>query len=266
MKAQILKVWSTNSTNWAHIFDPMPNLLPHFRGASISLSPKTDKLIAKSGEKHKFWYLESQTAQIKHKFLAPFPTLKFNRREQHYFVSPQTCFWDSGWRMKAQILKVWITKKHKLSTNFWHYAQPPTSLWEASISSAPKTDKLIPKSGEKQKFWDFEAQIAQIEPPTLDPYSILGGGWWNGAEEPLVSSGLHWPSTSLSDVWMKVLQYLGLVGGRRRFNRESSRAYHSSNVNIWREILRKNPRIFPQIFLRYKNFFTILFFNRFFSM
>ncbi len=50
----------------------MPNLLPHFDGgASISLAPKTDNLIAKSGEKHKFWDFEEQTAQIEHTFFDP---------------------------------------------------------------------------------------------------------------------------------------------------------------------------------------------------
>ncbi len=51
------------------MFYPMPNLLPHFGGrASISLAPKTDKLIAKSREKHKFWDFDARIAQIEHKF------------------------------------------------------------------------------------------------------------------------------------------------------------------------------------------------------
>ncbi len=40
---------------------------------------QTDKLIAKSWERHKFWDFEAQLAQIEHKFfdpcLTPFPTL-----------------------------------------------------------------------------------------------------------------------------------------------------------------------------------------------
>ncbi len=77
--------------------------------------------------------------------------------------------------MKAQILKVW-------STNFWPYAQPTTSLGEVAFPH-PQTEKLIAKSGEKHNFWDFEAQIAQIFWPTLDPllYFWEGGGVvkWN---------------------------------------------------------------------------------------
>ena len=68
MKAQILKVWSTNNANEAQISDPMPNLLPHFGEAEFPQPPcpETDKFIAKSGEKHKIWDFEAQIAQIEH--------------------------------------------------------------------------------------------------------------------------------------------------------------------------------------------------------
>ncbi len=126
MKAQILKVWA----QIAQFFDPMPKLLPHFWGASISSAPKTNKLIAKSGKKHKFWDFE---AQIEHKFFEPWltPWLK------HKF-----------WKSDAQIAQV-FDPLPKLLSHFWGLAFP----------QLPKTDKLIGKSGEKCKFWDFEAQI-----------------------------------------------------------------------------------------------------------
>ena len=57
----------------------MPNLLPHFGGLAFLQLPRTNKLIAESGEKHKFWDFEAQIAQIEHKFfdpcLTPEPTL-----------------------------------------------------------------------------------------------------------------------------------------------------------------------------------------------
>jgi len=57
----------------------MSNLVPHFGGLAFPQPPKTDKLIAMSGEKYKFWDFEAQTAQIEHKFfdpfLTPYPTL-----------------------------------------------------------------------------------------------------------------------------------------------------------------------------------------------
>ncbi len=45
-----------------------------------------------------------------------------------------------------------------------------------STPPAPsKADKLIAKSGEKHKFWDLEAQIAQIFGTIPNPETQLGG-------------------------------------------------------------------------------------------
>ncbi len=54
----------------------MPNLYLTLVGLafSISQSPETDKLIAKSGKKHKFWDFEAQIAQIEHKLSTNFST------------------------------------------------------------------------------------------------------------------------------------------------------------------------------------------------
>jgi len=66
MKAQIkhkfLTLCSTSYLNWGG-------------GGALAFPqpPKTDELIAKSGEKHKFWDFE---AQIEHKFFDPFMTEK----------------------------------------------------------------------------------------------------------------------------------------------------------------------------------------------
>jgi len=49
----------------------MPNLVPQFGRLAFPQPPKTDKLIAKSGEKYKFWDFEAQIAQIEYKFFDP---------------------------------------------------------------------------------------------------------------------------------------------------------------------------------------------------
>ncbi len=143
-------------------------------GLTFPQAPKLDFGIANEGWKHKFWKFEAQMAQIKHKFLAPFPTPKLNWGV-NTSSAPQTCFWYSEWRMKTQILKVW-------STNSTNYAQIFDSVPNllphfggASISSTPKTDKLIVKSGEKHKLWDSEAQIAQIFRSMFDPLPYFEG-------------------------------------------------------------------------------------------
>ena len=77
MKTQILKPRSTKSTN--HSWPCYSNWGPTFSQLS-----KTDELITKSGQKYKFWNLETQIPQIFCAVIDPHPTFGSRRNEAHF--------------------------------------------------------------------------------------------------------------------------------------------------------------------------------------
>ncbi len=76
----------------------------------------------------------------------------------------------------------------------------------------PQTDNLIAKSGEKHKFSDFEAQIAQTEHKFFDPcltsYRPLGAG----EMEPKLGGAMLVHTRSL----VRTFDYIILVKGSNR--------------------------------------------------
>ena len=97
-----------------------------------------------------------------------------------HFLSPQTCFWDSGWRMKAQILKVWSTNSTNQAQMFDHMPNPLLHFGRLAFPQSPpkkkKTDTLAAGSGEKHKLnTNF---LIHAWPPT----PLWGRSWRNVAD------------------------------------------------------------------------------------